>query len=84
MINRYVIQLIELENGKRSEPFTVTKETYKAVMDAVLNSENPQEKYGVLVVLEYDEKNEMFVSIAPVMNLNRFETAINSRNENNE
>lgn len=80
MTFRYVIQLIESETGKRSEPFTVTKETYEKVLDAVIGKDEEKlPKYGVLVNLEYDRSDEMFISTAPIMNLKSFQQCIENR-----
>jgi hypothetical protein len=80
---RYVVQLVEAETGKRSEPFTVTKETYKKVLDAVLGEKEEEKlpKYGVLVNLEYDRNDEMFISTAPIMNLKSFQHCIENRKD---
>lgn len=83
MSYRYVIQLVEADTGKRSEPFTVTKETYSQVLEAMLGEKEEEKlpKYGVLVNLEYDRNDEMFISVAPIMNLRRFEEVIKTRSE---
>jgi len=78
-MSKYIIQLIEAETGKRSEPFTVTKETYRAVLDAVLQNQSEKPKYGVLVNIETNNLEEMVISKAPIMNVEQFKVAMENR-----
>ena len=78
-MRKYIIQLIESETGKRSEPFTVTKETYRTVLDAVLENQQEGKKYGVLVTVESDNNNELVISNAPLMGVEMFKNAMEQR-----
>lgn len=70
MLNSVVIQVLDCQNGQRSEPCAVDRENLDHVIEllteAVESAERPE--IGILVVLE-QENDELNVCNAPVMSL---------------
>ena len=67
-----ICQLIKVDEGTRSEPFTVETGQYKDQFIELLEKLKEPELCGVLVVAEYGDDNQFRVSCAPVMAIERF------------
>ena len=75
-MSKFVVQLISLDDGTRSEPFAIVKEHLDQSLEAIqIYCETQQEengkKIGIVVVWE-GTKDDMKISQAPVMNIETF------------
>lgn len=78
MLRKMICQLIKVDEGTRSEPFTVETGKYKDQFIELLEKAESPELIGVLVVAEFHDDEQFRVSCAPVMAIERFIKVIES------
>lgn len=81
MIDKFLLQLVNLDDSTRSEPFALKVENIDGALSALDESiEKTQDEtnYGVIVIAEHSG-DDMNISQAPIMALGTFKKVIKEK-----